>query len=222
MTSNTTKRLNPDAEEPFFSRYHGLSVLLHWLMALMIFGLFGVGFWMVDLTYYSAWYKTAPHYHKSVGILVAVLLLARLTVVLIKGKPAPLASHGKSVQRVSKLTHLLLYLLLFFIVVTGYLISTADNRGIEVFNWFVVPGFGEFFDQQADRAGLLHQWLAYGLIALVVLHALGALKHHFIDKDATLKRMWWSKTDNPTYLTETVSTKSNRSTDATNSTEEHS
>jgi cytochrome b561 len=176
-------------------RYYGTSILLHWLMALIVFGLFGVGFWMVDLTYYSAWYKTAPHYHKSVGIVLALLLLVRLLVLFKKRKPAPLASHSKAVQRASQLTHMMLYLLLFCIVVTGYLISTADSRGIEVFNWFVVPGFGEFFDQQADIAGLLHQWLAYGLIALVVLHALGALKHHFIDKDATLKRMWWSKTD---------------------------
>ncbi len=199
------------------TRYNSFSIFLHWLMALVIFGLFGVGYWMVDLTYYSAWYKTAPHYHKSVGILLAVLLLIRLAVLVKKRKPAPLASHSKVVQRVSKLTHLMLYLLLFFIVVTGYLISTADNRGIEVFNWFVVPGFGEFFDQQADRAGLLHQWLAYGLIALVVLHALGALKHHFIDKDATLKRMWWSNTDNAN-----VSKNLTGSTDSTNSTEENS
>ncbi|WP_240652779.1 cytochrome b [Rheinheimera riviphila] len=203
--------------------YSAVSKLLHWLMALMIFGLFGVGFWMVDLTYYSAWYKTAPHYHKSVGILLAVLLLVRLAVLFKKRKPAPLASHSKTVQRASKLTHRLLYLLLFLIVVTGYLISTADNRGIEVFNWLVVPGFGEFFDQQADRAGLLHQWLAYGLIALVVLHAMGALKHHFIDKDATLKRMWWSKTNNaPVSNDMTGSNNVTRSTDSTNSTEENS
>lgn len=204
MTSNTTKLLNSATGEIVVNRYHGFSIFLHWLMALMIFGLFGVGFWMVDLTYYSAWYKTAPHYHKSVGILLAVLLLVRLAVLFKKRKPAPLASHSLVVQRASKLTHALLYVLLLLIVVTGYLISTADNRGIEVFNWFVVPGFGEFFDQQADRAGLLHQWLAYGLIALAALHALGALKHHFIDKDATLKRMWWSKTDNLTRSTDST------------------
>lgn len=203
--------------QPTDNSYSAVSKLLHWLMALMIFGLFGVGFWMVDLTYYSAWYKTAPHYHKSVGIVLAVLLLVRLAVFFKNRKPAPLASHSLLVQRASKLTHGLLYVLLFFIVVTGYLISTADNRGIEVFNWFVVPGFGEFFDQQADRAGLLHQWLAYGLIALAVLHALGALKHHFIDKDATLKRMWWSQTDNAP-----VSKNLTGSTDSTNSTEENS
>jgi len=179
-------------------RYHGLSIFIHWLMALLIIGLFGVGFWMVDLTYYSAWYRTAPHYHKSVGILLAVLLVLRVAVLVMKGKPAPLKTHGLAVQRGSKFAHLLLYILLLFIMVTGYLISTADSRGIEVFNWFVVPGFGEFFDQQADRAGLVHEWLAYSLMALVALHAFGALKHHFYDKDTTLKRMWWSKPDDVT------------------------
>ncbi len=180
------------------SRYHGLSILLHWLMVPMVLGLFVVGFWMVDLTYYSAWYKTAPHYHKSVGISLAVLLILRLAVLSLKRKPPPLVTHSKVVQRVSKLTHIALYLLLMLIMMSGYLISTADNRGIEVFDWFVVPGFGELFDQQADRAGSVHKWLAYGLIALVVLHALGALKHHFIDKDATLKRMWWTKINHST------------------------
>ena len=204
-------------------RYHGFSIFMHWLMALMIVGLFGVGFWMVDLTYYSAWYKTAPHYHKSIGMVLAMLLVVRLVVLFKKLKPAPLPSHSKMVQRVSKLTHLMLYLLLILIMVTGYLISTADNRGIDLFNWFVVPGFGEFFEQQADRAGLLHQWLAYGLIVLVVLHALGALKHHFIDKDATLKRMWWPNTDNSTQSIDlTQSTELTQSTDLTHSTEENS
>lgn len=203
--------------QPTENSYSSLSKLLHWLMALMIFGLFGVGFWMVDLTYYSAWYKTAPHYHKSFGIVLAALLVVRLAVLFKKRKPAPLASHSQLVQRASKLTHVLLYVLLLLIVMTGYLISTADNRGIEVFNWLVVPGFGEFFDQQADRAGLLHQWLAYGLIALALLHALGALKHHFIDKDATLKRMWWSKTDRTT-----GSNDSTRVTEFNNSTEDKS
>jgi cytochrome b561 len=198
MSLNNLDPQNTEAQVTTPERYHGFSIFMHWLMVPLVLGLFGVGFWMVDLTYYSAWYKTAPHYHKSVGILLAVLLLLRLIVLFKKRKPAPIVTHSKAVQGVSKLTHALLYMLLVIIVMSGYLISTADNRGIEVFNWFVVPGFGEFFEQQADRAGLVHQWLAYSLIGLVVLHALGALKHHFVDKDATLKRMWWTKSNNST------------------------
>lgn len=75
------------------------------------------------------------------------------------------------------------------IMISGYLISTADDRGIEVFMFFVVPGFGSFFENQEDIAGLVHQWLAYILIALSLLHAMAAVKHHVIDKDNTLNRM---------------------------------
>jgi len=87
------------------------------------------------------------------------------------------------------LAHSAIYLLLLLIMFSGYLISTADSRGIWVFEWFELPGFGSFIDDQADIAGLVHQYAAYSLIVLVVVHALGALKHHFIDKDSTLLRM---------------------------------
>ena len=58
--------------------YHPLHIALHWLMALMIPALFGVGLWMTGLDYYSSWYKTAPDLHKSFGLLLLLLLLLRL------------------------------------------------------------------------------------------------------------------------------------------------
>ncbi|WP_306521369.1 cytochrome b [Rheinheimera sp.] len=179
--------------KPNDNRYNNTSVSLHWLMAVVVFGLFALGFWMVDLTYYSSWYKTAPYWHKSVGIILAMLLISRLFWRFKAGKPAPIASHSATTIKMATAVHFLLYLMLLAIVLTGYLISTADGRGIDVFSWFEVPGLGELFSGQADIAGALHKWFAYGLMGLVALHALGAIKHHVIDKDATLKRMWWSK-----------------------------
>jgi cytochrome b561 len=85
--------------------------------------------------------------------------------------------------------HFALYILLLCLFISGYLISTADGRGIEVFNWFIVPSMGEFVDNQEDLAGAFHDWLAYGLVCLVVLHVLAALKHHYLDKDTSLVRM---------------------------------
>ena len=51
--------------------YGWVAKLLHWLVALAVFSLFGLGFWMVDLGYYDSWNKLAPHIHKSVGILLS-------------------------------------------------------------------------------------------------------------------------------------------------------
>ena len=172
------------------SQYGIISISLHWLVALCVYSLFALGYWMVDLTYYSNWYRTAPYWHKSVGILLFGILIFRLLWRVYTTTPAPLESQSIVEKRLAKLTHTLLYLLMLLIMLSGYLISTADGRPISVFGWFDVPGFGELFPQQADRAGVVHKYLAYVVIALSLLHALAALKHHFIDKDFTLKRMF--------------------------------
>lgn len=172
------------------SQYGIISVSLHWLVALSIYCLFALGYWMVDLSYYSNWYRTAPYWHKSIGILLFGVVVFRLLWRCYTTKPAPVELHSVVEKRLAKLTHRLLYLLMLLIMLSGYLISTADGRPISVFGLFDMPGFGEFFSQQADRAGLVHKYLAYLIIALSLLHALAALKHHFIDKDVTLKRMF--------------------------------
>ncbi len=171
------------------SQFGRVSKVIHWLAAIAIFTLFGVGLWMVELTYYDSLYQTAPHYHKSVGVLVGLLMVIRVLWMLRAGKPKPLVSHQTWEVVLSKLTHVLLYLLVFAIVASGYLISTADGRELEVFNWFQIPAMGSLFENQEDIAGDIHEILAFTLVGLAVLHAAAAIKHHLIDKDSTLRRM---------------------------------
>lgn len=173
--------------------YGLVSIILHWLVAVAVFGLFAVGFWMVDLSYYSQWYHTAPYWHKSVGILLAIVMVLRLMWRLISPPPKPLATIKRWEQSSSVVVHFAMYLLILLLVLSGYLISAEDGRPIPVFNWFSVPSVGEMFSDQADIAGILHEYLAYSVMALALLHALAALKHHFIDKDHTLKRMFGRK-----------------------------
>lgn len=167
--------------------YGWLAIFFHWTTALTVFGLFAVGYWMVDLNYYSEWYRTAPHYHKSIGILLALLTVARL--VWKYRSVTPSALGNKREVLAAKFAHVLLYTLPIALYISGFLISTADGRGIEVFNWFTLPSFGEVFENQEDLAGTVHEWLAYALISFALLHAIAAVKHHVIDKDSTLKRM---------------------------------
>ncbi|GMM83135.1 cytochrome b [Pseudoalteromonas sp. MTN2-4] len=167
--------------------YGWVAKSLHWVSAVVVIGMFASGWWMVELNYYSDWYRTAPFIHKSVGVLLLLLTITRLC--WKANNMSPDAVVNAFEQFMAKAAHTVLYLLIVVICVSGYLISTADGRGIEVFNWFVLPSFGELFSQQADTAGLIHKYSAYGLMGLVLLHALAALKHHFIDKDNTLKRM---------------------------------
>jgi cytochrome b561 len=82
-----------------------------------------------------------------------------------------------------------LYVVLFATMFAGYLISTADGVGISVFGLFEVPSLIDSIPDQADVAGAIHLYLAWTLVVFSVLHGLAALKHHFIDRDATLTRM---------------------------------
>ncbi|WP_313646618.1 cytochrome b [Pseudomonas sp.] len=171
------------------SRYGAVSIALHWAVALAVFGLFGLGLWMVGLDYYDPWRKAGPDLHKSIGLtLLAVMVLRVLWRFISPAPPAP-ASHGPFTRVAAKLGHLALYLGLFAVMIAGYLISTADGVGIPVFGLFEVPALISDLPDQADVAGVIHLWLAWGLVIFAVLHALAALKHHFIDRDATLKRM---------------------------------
>ncbi|MBB1474304.1 cytochrome b [Shewanella sp. SG41-3] len=169
--------------------YGLVTIMIHWLSAIAVIGLFSVGYWMVDLTYYSSWYQTAPHLHKSVGLLLLGLTLLRFVWRTISHAPSPLSNHQPWEKRAAKWAHTALYTLMLLIMCSGIMISTADGRDIWIFDWFAVPFPDAFIDDQADTAGVIHQYLAYSLMGLVVLHAAGAIKHHVIDKDNTLKRM---------------------------------
>lgn len=169
------------------SSYGWVSIILHWLLALVLLGLFFSGVWMVDLDYYSTWYHQAPWIHKSIGVLAVSLMLFRL-VWNIKNK-TPQGLDSPALNRVAHAVHHTLYLLVIVLGVSGYLIATAEGDSISVFDWFEVQALITPFEGQADLAGWLHEWLAYSLIALVVLHVLAALKHHFFTQDLTLKRM---------------------------------
>ncbi|WP_372869801.1 cytochrome b [Shewanella sp.] len=168
------------------SGYGWFAIGIHWLMAMLILGLFALGLWMVELTYYSPWYKTAPFWHKGLGVLMFLLLLLRLAVRVKSTSPKALGSALE--QMAAKFTHLLLYLLPLALVFSGYLISTADGRPLDVFGLVSVPALVTF-EGQEDIAGDVHALLAWSLIGLVALHALAALKHHLIDKDTTLLRI---------------------------------
>jgi len=162
---------------------------LHWITAITVVGLFAVGLWMTDLDYYDPWYHKAPFWHKSVGLLLATLVAVRLALRFVQGHPLPLNSHRQWEKILATLTHIALYLLLFGAFASGYLISTADNRPAPFFDLFEVPALFTAFEHQEDIAGEIHEICVWGLVILAGLHALAALKHHFIDRDTTLRRM---------------------------------
>jgi cytochrome b561 len=171
------------------SSTYGLgSILLHWIIALTIIGMYPLGLYIDSLTYYDEAYTIVPAWHESIGVILFALLGMRFLWRLINKSPASLP-QPRPLLLVTKAVHLLLYLLPVITVVTGYMITTADGRPIVVFNWFEVPALPAALENQEDLAGELHYWIATFMISLAGIHALAALKHHYINKDKTLTRM---------------------------------
>ena len=171
------------------NRFGAVTILLHWVSAIAIIGLFAVGWYMIDLSYYDSMSKVLLDSHKSIGMLLAILLAFRLLWNAFNLRPEPVAGSTKLDSLMARTAHYALHLLMVLIVVSGYLISTAKGGSIGVFDWFEVPATLSGIPNQEDIAGEIHKILAYAIIGLAALHTAAALKHHFIDKDETLRRM---------------------------------
>jgi len=166
-----------------------VSIILHWSLAIALIAMYFVGDWMVGLDYYSAWYKAAPDYHRAVGLIIGALMLFRLLWNSVQTKPKHLNVETVRKNQLATLAHSILYLFVFVMVISGYLISTAKGQGVDVFGVFEVPAFLPDDKDRGELAGDVHEWLGLGFILLVAFHALAAFYHHFVVKDRTLKRM---------------------------------
>jgi cytochrome b561 len=162
-------------------------------MAIAFISMYALGSYMVDLDYYDPWYHRAPELHKSTGILLVSLMLFRFTWNKIQPRPVDLSSNHR-LNLLSRIAHNLFYVLVLALFVSGYLISTAKGKGIDVFEWFNVPALFNENSERGDMAGDVHFLIATSLMLLAIAHATAAMYHHFVLKDNTLKRMF-SSTD---------------------------
>jgi cytochrome b561 len=167
-----------------------VAVSLHWTIALLTLGLFILGVWMVELDYYDSWYQQAPWWHKGLGVMTLILLITRWFWQFFNPSPLALDSITPWQQKTAHFVHFLMNLLILIICVSGYLIVTAKGKGLAVFDWFTIPPLVSGVANLEDLAGDVHYMLAYFLMALVLLHILAALLHHFVYKDRTLKRIF--------------------------------
>lgn len=163
--------------------------LLHWLCALLVISLFISGWFMVDLDYYSPWYITLPELHILGGTVLLFLWSWVIIRLLTHKNPLPDLNHKKYEAVLALWIKRMFYLFILTIVICGYLMTTADGNPRNLFELINLPALSQFSAAQIDTLGWIHRNLSYVLMFFVCLHILGALKHHFIDRDLTLKRM---------------------------------
>lgn len=174
-------------------QYFGLaSIILHWVSAIAIIFLFALGLYMTSLSYYDDWYHKGPSLHVSIGLLLFFATLLRILWRLINTTPVNLYDNRAS-NAAAKLIKLVLYLLIFVVAITGYLITTAEGQAARIFDWLDIPVSVQLTADQVDLAGEIHEYGAWLIILIATLHAAAALMHHFVFKDRTLKRMIFPK-----------------------------
>jgi cytochrome b561 len=177
-------------------RYNRVAIFLHWAMALIILIMIPFGFLLEDLG--KAGYGAIAYpLHKSFGLTILGLTVLRIVWRLLHRAPALPFSTPRWQRIVSRLVHVLLYVLMLGLPLSGWMmISTSAKTYVTTyFGLFVVPNLPlceAGSDQCKPLNGLFyesHETLAYIAIALIALHVAAAIKHRVIDKDGVMERM---------------------------------
>ena len=173
-------------------RYTRTAMLLHWVLGLALIGLFGVGIYMTGLPFSPQRLKLY-NWHKWAGVTLLVLSALRLAWRLTHRPPALPRAIEKSMPGWQKLahhgTHHLLYLLFFAVPLIGWAYSSAAGFPIVFLGLWQLPDFVPVSKDLAEAIKPWHQYTAFALAALALLHIAAALKHQIVDRDGLLNRM---------------------------------
>ncbi len=186
MSSSPSSRAGTGAAPD--PRYSGPAMLLHWMIAVLIFGLFPLGLYMSELALSPRKIELYA-WHKWFGLTVLLLVVLRV-LWRIGHRPPPLpASVPRWQALVADALHKLLYLLILAIPLSGWALSSA--AGVQVVWWGVLPLPNLLAPDHALARQLaeVHEWLNFTMAALVLAHVGAALKHQFVDRDGVLLRM---------------------------------
>lgn len=163
------------------------TIILHWLVALSIIGMLAFGQIFED-------YPPGPDkdvllaWHSMLGLLVLVLGLLRLVWRLVEGLPEPVAAGAGWQEQLGKAIHLFLLVAVIVMPLSGIVTMLGHGRTVDVLGLFTIGPMAASHTL-AEAGEIVHALLSKLMIVTIGLHAAAALKHHYLDRDATLARM---------------------------------
>jgi cytochrome b561 len=166
-------------------RYPTSMRMIHWTMAVIILGLIWAGWFMVSMDDEAlAKYGDFYPWHKSFGMLVLFLGMARLFTRARAVTPPLPEGFAPWERKAARLGHVALYTLMIVVPCMGYSMSSSFTQSDGVYFFGVyLPELLPKNDDRFEVFQALHRWLAYTLLALIGVHVLGALKHRFLDRN---------------------------------------
>lgn len=179
------------------ARYTSIAIILHWVMAIAFLLMLASGFSMEYLEMEKAFKFQLFQWHKSLGVLLLMAFVLRIGWRLTHRPPElflPVPAYERIAARAG---HWLLYLCMFIMPFTGWLMVSASVYGLPtiVFGWFEWPHIPDLSGNEAvaDAAGSAHAIVAWIFSALIIGHVLAVIKHAIFDKQNLLVRIWWTK-----------------------------
>lgn len=168
--------------------YTPVARILHWLTALAVLGLIGLGLWMVDLPigltklYAFAW-------HKWIGLTVLTLTLLRWAWRTLHPPPELPESVTPWERALAPWAHILLLVLLLALPISGWLMSSAGGVKVIWFGYLPMPDLVSRDPDLFATLRTLHHWLAWTLMGVLVLHLGAVVRHDVLRRDGIFRRM---------------------------------
>lgn len=173
-------------------RYGAVAIMLHWLMAVVLATLIVVGLYMASLPD-AGFDKTKIAlilFHKELGLVALAAAALRLAWRFGNALPQMVERFPDWEKVLARFVQLCFYALMFALPVSGWVMSSAAGIPVSFLGLFDLPDLVRYNDRLFRTFIEIHKWLGYALMVLIVIHAGAALRHHWIFKDETLKKMW--------------------------------
>lgn len=183
---HTTPSASRPGTDTATDRYPGVMRLTHWARALVVLGTLAAGLVMVHLLpdEVPAKFDTLYPNHKQFGLLALLLTLLQLALRTSRRVPAPAQALAPWERRLAVLTHHAMYLLLILVPLMGYAMSSTftQSDGVPFFFFGMLPELLPKDDVWFEVFQAVHRWMAWTLLALLLLHIAGAVKHRWLDR----------------------------------------
>lgn len=167
--------------------YGSVSKFFHWLIGLLVIGMIIAGLIMHDIEPAALKFKVY-NWHKSIGFLLIWLVAIRLVWRFYNVQPRMLGLKKWEIN-LAKITHFFLYVCIFLMPLSGWIMSSADTYPDPLVYGIDLPQIVAPDKEVKHLFHEVHEYTAWALIGLITLHFAGAMKHHFVNKDRTLLRM---------------------------------
>ena len=162
-----------------------VTIILHWTVAVFILILLPMGIYMANTKSYDIY-----PLHKSLGILAFIFIITRVFIRITEGWPQPINKNDWQ-YKLAKVVHWILIISTVIMPISGIIKSVFSSRGLYFFSLTLIEkGTTNINETIVKLSGLVHYIFGIVIIICIILHISGSLKHHFIDKDNTIRRIF--------------------------------